>query len=324
MRNQSSPTPATFREPDECCPCPFLGTWDDPGTAFAYPSGGNFCHREKPPQSVPLPYQTRACFTQEYARCPAYTGVWTGNKKPDRSLRDEMSLVLTKRPARWGSAAFVVILLLLFALAGSFFLPGMFHRQPKTDNPATQIALQAALFATETASALEALPTSTSTPPPSLTPLPPTATPAPTSTPTPLPTSTSTPTPVTPTPGPAPETPFGPQGAYLLHIVREGESLSTLAEKYGTTLKVLRDSNVFSLGVSLWPGKVVFIPVGKKDLNGIIQVHVIQVEADTNLPDLALAYHVSLRTLSELNEIGLEDRVERGRWLLIPAEKETP
>ena len=54
--------------------CPHLGLEHDPTTYHAYPSEANFCHKARQPGPVDSGYQSAVCLTENYLRCPIYTG----------------------------------------------------------------------------------------------------------------------------------------------------------------------------------------------------------------------------------------------------------
>ncbi len=114
-------------------------------------------------------------------------------------------------------------------------------------------------------------PTLTSTP----TEVPPTATSMPTSTPTPQPTATNTSTPVptsTQPPSPTPRSPTAtaqptatrvcvvlPPSTWRLYTVQRGDTLSSLAVRYGTTLRAIVDVNCLT-STGIYAGQRLYLP----------------------------------------------------------------
>ncbi len=280
--------------------CPYLGSAVDADTRFAYPSVGNWCYRLSNPQGVALGYQQGYCLSAGHTACPLFAG--KTQTLPEAARRQE-SARLPGGGRLWGWLTTLVVLL---AVAGGFFLfrGGM---------PPSGAAV---------------------TSPPMLPSPSPSATPSPTSTPThtpvskensaPAPTAppSSTPTPETPTPGPGLETPFGAQNGYLVHKVGVGESLTAIANRYDTTVDVLRAINVFVPGATLWAGQsLVVMPgvtVAPADVQPLLPVFV---ERDTTLSALAQQYASDVETLRRVNALGPEDFIPGERWILVPQER---
>ncbi len=131
---------------------------------------------------------------------------------------------------------------------------------------------------------------------------------------TPTPTSTFPP----PTPGPMLLTPFGSTEKYLLHKVTFGESLPILAAQYLTDRDVIVAANGLVPNQSLQPGQVIVIMPGRTDSFEIEPLRILFLDEDTSVSTLAQDYFVSSEEVRQYNEIGLNDYVPKGRWVILP------
>ncbi len=143
-----------------------------------------------------------------------------------------------------------------------------------------------------------------------------TVTPSPSSTQRP----TRTPTPPGPTPGPGLMTPFGPEGQFLLHEARPGESYTAIAKLYQTTVEVLEALNYRMPGMSLWVGQIIVVLPGQTENAGLPAFQVVHIEERITLEALAEEYGVSVDDLRYYNALGEEDWVPAGRLLIILVE----
>lgn len=166
----------------------------------------------------------------------------------------------------------------------------------------------------------------TAAPPPTITPLPTaTETLAPTETPT-LPPATSTPT-VTPVPTQA-NTPAPP----TRYTVRLGDTLGSIAERYGTTIEKIQQFNSLQSTEVIQVGQTLLIPVAGSTPNptntprptetfvagptpGTV-LHVVQ-SGDTLL-GISLKYGVPMNIIQRANEIKDAETIQVGQQLVIP------
>lgn len=158
-------------------------------------------------------------------------------------------------------------------------------------------------------------PTGTAVPSPTL---PPSPTPPPE---TPIEEVTLTPSPF-PTPGPVLETPFGPDGRYLIHLVIEGESFMYLENIYNTSEAVIKTTNMLIPGTSLWPGTNLVILPGVSDPEDLPLFKVTYIDRPTELSAISMECGISSEALREYNSLGEGDVIQPGRWLIIPQDRE--
>ncbi|GAB4522571.1 MAG: hypothetical protein Fur0018_04520 [Anaerolineales bacterium] len=281
--------------------CPHLGVAADADTRFAYPSVGNWCYRVHSPEGIALEYQQRYCLSDGYEACPVFAHA--GERLPEQARQQKKTTAIARRSIPWGWLLTVIVALAVLGAAGMQW--GRSAAPAVEPSPFVAVVLPA------------------DTPHPSPTPTEPlpvfTATPADTrspNTPTP-PVATATLPP--PTIGPGLETPFGPQTRFLVHKVGVGESLTAIAEHYSTSVDVLRATNVFVPGATLWAGQTLVVMPGvtvvPDDVPPLLPVYV---ERDIALDVLAQQYAVDIGALRTYNALGGYDFIPGGRWLLVP------
>ncbi len=183
--------------------------------------------------------------------------------------------------------------------------------------------------------------TATPTPlPPTATPLPPTATPPPPTPtastppatpppPTPTP-SAPTPTPSAPTPTPSAPTPTPSPAGGITYVVQRGDTLFSIARRFGVTLEQLRQlngigsDNLIHVGQRLIivPGPVTVTPppppppgATSTPLPDGTLVHIVQ-HGET-LFSIARRYGVTVEQLRQLNGIGSDNLIHTGQRLVI-------
>ncbi len=92
--------------------------------------------------------------------------------------------------------------------------------------------------------------------------------------------------PIVPSAGPLLMTPFGGANIYLLHQVREAESLTFIANLYATTVEVLRLTNDIQEGTTLWVGRILVVMPGRVTSQGLQTLQALQFESEISLEDL--------------------------------------
>ena len=232
--------------------CPYLGISSDPATRFAFPSDGHRCYATGKTVHINQSKQSRDCLTGQHVTCSLFVQAVPSARTETRPKPD----ATTDRPTggRQGKRSLAVILaILLIAVAASAVLAatgqlqGLGITTAATATPAPTPAPTAAPTPMPT-------PKPTPKPTPEPTPAPtPTLTPQPTPIPTPEPTATPTPTGT-----PAQTTPPGRPGpGQFAYMVRSGETLTILADRFGVTVNAIvalngiKDKNMIITGTTL-------------------------------------------------------------------------
>ena len=106
----------------------------------------------------------------------------------------------------------------------------------------------------------------------------------------------------------------------IRHVIQADETLSAIAERYGTTIAALVSLNNLSVGQNIPAGLVLLIPAGSDGTgsaaSGCVATHIIQ--AGEGLLAIARRYKVSMDTLASANGIADVNRISIGRQLCIP------
>jgi len=162
------------------------------------------------------------------------------------------------------------------------------------------------------------------------TPSQPTATPTPTQTATPTATSTTptpTGTPPTATPTPTP-TPTLQPGQTVIYVVRSGDTLYSIARRYGTTVQAVAQINNISNPSRIYVGQQLLIPRGA-NVTPVppapppsSTTYVVQ-RGDT-LWSIARRYGTTVQAIAILNSIPNPSLIYAGQRLLIPGGSGTP
>jgi hypothetical protein len=305
--SQSDPPPAST--PGKICP--YLGRYNDPATCYGYPDRNNCCHHADPPQHVLLDYQTNVCLAGAGANqaCPVYPEGWNGPFPPQ--IRGVVQA--SSRPwGLWLGSLFAILVLLILSYV--FFFSQSASSTPIGQTP-TPVAVLI-LDSTSTSQAQTAAATLTSTPIPP-TPSPTAALPTHTATQTNPPPPTARPTAGQPTPGPLEETPFGPDGHYLVHIVKEGDTLESLAKLYDTTGEVLKAINMAPPQTGLWVGVPTIVIIGEKDPSKVTPLKAVWLAERTQVLELRQKYNMTTADFLTINGLGAGAWVEAGRWLIV-------
>jgi LysM repeat protein len=239
--------------------CPLLGLHGDARSAIDGVDGTHRCFAEPTPIPLDRQQQARVCLSDTYERCDRYLAHVSrhGGVHPGRSSLAgglvTTRLVLAPEPAWRGmagrarqarsgplaaiGAAVAVLGIGGVALATGVLDPG--SRAP-SDLPATSPNVSPT-----------ATPTARATPTPTLT-----ASPSPTPVPTPVPEPTLAPT-AAPTPGPTVAAPPPQQRTYA---VQQGDTLSLIAGRFGTTVQAIQAANGIADPNEIFVGQVLVIP----------------------------------------------------------------
>ena len=216
--------------------------------------------------------------------------------------------------------------LLLVAIGLAIVLGGKGERSIPTPSPEKVAGLSTPTLLTEASTATSLL-VDVSIPKQSPTPAV-TATPDSTDTPSPVPTPTDTAT-LSPTPVNSP-TPTGtpaPTPTPVIHIVKEGENPTTVAQLYGVTVEALLAANGITDSATLQIGQALIIPQEEEarvtpTFTPTPFVHI--VKAGENLSKIAQLYGISIGELLAANGITESTTLQVGQELIIPRRGKVP
>jgi len=109
-----------------------------------------------------------------------------------------------------------------------------------------------------------------------------------------------------------------------VHIVKPGETLSQIAESYGTTVEELRVLNNLGDVDFVWYGQRLIVsadttPQSPRESSVLQSIVYYQVQPGDTLTGIANAYGIGLAHLIELNQISPAQRLLVGQTLAVPA-----
>jgi LysM repeat protein len=238
--------------------CPLLGLQGDRRTAVDGVDSGHRCYADEPAIALDRQQQAGVCLTAAHQRCDRYLAHATrnGGMRPGRSGLVEglvsTRMILAPDPAWRGIAGRA-----RRAPAGPLLAIG-----------AAGLALGIGGVAVASGAVGDALgglaSTASSSATPSATPSPtPTAAPTaqPTATPTPTPAPSPSPT-LVPTPEPTvvPTEPPPPPPQQRTYVVQQGDTLGSIAQRFGTTVSALQAANGIEDPNEIIIGQVLVIP----------------------------------------------------------------
>lgn len=259
--------------------CPWVGTQRDPVPYYAFPARNNYCYRVKPAASIKLEHQETFCLSSNYVRCPIYRQKGTV-ALPDRwakwkrvRLGRPFASIAQWRPSRQAVARFV--LFLLFVAAAMLLAAGWYYQGGIAAwLPAELVAATATAGSAVGVTEVTITPSPTFTDTPTVTPsATATTTPAATMTKRPSATATATPSPTVTEPA-AQETAAAteastpvsgcvPPAGWVEYVVRPGDSLFRLGQRYGATIGALQQGNCMGNVRVIYVGQRLFVPGGE-------------------------------------------------------------
>ena len=282
--------------------CPHIGLFNDPKTTSMFPVSDHACYRASPPAPVALDYQRSCCLTNAHVECPGYQKGWTDNFPKELRGHKLTSKKVGQHVPKWALFLGLGLFLMVIIIGAVFQLSA-----DDTTPPATLAGNIMISTPTETA-----FPTQS-----------PTLLPSPTMTIEPSPTMSITPAPLlTQTPGPALQTPFGTSAlTFAIHQAQPGETLSIIAEQYGTSEDVLLSINQFipPERTSLWQGDVLVVCVDCLDSSDLPKLQALYVESQISITELASNYNTSIEEIRMWNDLGENDLIAFPRWLIVRA-----
>lgn len=302
--------------------CPYIGIRGEPVSFFGYANPSNCCFRIINPGNIQPSHQEKFCLTDSFPECEVYI-TSDLDSLPD-GIRRDTGAKISWRSNPWIRFGVPAIFALAIVL---IFLYLIFQRPLYGREVTSSIDTPQGSIPTEDIS--DAVPLSSPTSTPTIESedfilgLFKEGTPSPTVSPTISPTPTSTPT-ITPTftpeitPGPGFETPFGPNAAYLIHVVAEGENYPRIAQNYDTSIEMLHASNILPQGMGLRTGLIIVVLPGTHDPQGVPGFVTVLVDKPMMIEELAQLYQSSAAEIQKYNQINPDKPVPLGRWLIIP------
>ncbi len=106
------------------------------------------------------------------------------------------------------------------------------------------------------------------------------------------------------------------------YVVKEGDTLSSIAVKYGTTYESIAKLNGISNPNLIYPGQVLKIEASKKDISNSEGIYY-TVKAGDNLSSIAIKYGVNYQTLASINGISNPNLIYPGQVLLISGDNKS-
>ena len=105
--------------------------------------------------------------------------------------------------------------------------------------------------------------------------------------------------------------------------IRRGDTLSHIAQRFGTSIRALRRANNFSRRATLYPGKKIKIPTGRRVASRSVakakrREKTYRVRRGDNLYVIAKKFGVSIAKLKKRNKMGRRSLLQIGKVLVIP------
>ena len=266
--------------------CPYLGIVDDAETALAYPSPWNYCFRRGTPVSVTLEHQRNYCLATAYVGCPIYlqNGERIGLEQQGAVLKEQKRIVqsleknnnpklpgllkISQKNIIIALGVLVVLVFLIWGIVwGKELLGGewLFALQNPGKNPTlTPTSLKNVALTKSTAVVVtptfrvvvisEPTPAMSSTATIAIS----------TKTTTLTPTSTKkvkkTEEEVTSTSNPVSTASCGAPAGWVLYIVKQGDTLSSLSRVLGVSIAQLQSANCMGTSTQLYTGTSIYVP----------------------------------------------------------------
>lgn len=110
----------------------------------------------------------------------------------------------------------------------------------------------------------------------------------------------------------------------VIHVVSWGETLFSIAQRYGTSVDAICAANGLSDPTRIYAGQRLVIPKTNVPTAPAEAGATHVVQAGENLYRISLRYGVTVKALAELNRIRDPDQVVAGQTLIIPGDPTTP
>jgi hypothetical protein len=75
-------------------------------------------------------------------------------------------------------------------------------------------------------------------------------------------------------------------------------------------------------GKDIWPGDLMIIPVGYRDLTDLPRFKPVFIERETKLQEIADRYQLTIEELILVNDLGVSQTIPASRWLIIPVHED--
>lgn len=269
--------------------CIHFGFINDDKTAMGYPSMQNYCHQCEPPNTPKYSHQREYCLSANYKECPVFAAAKIGPMPKEIAIEKSREQKSTKKKLIWMLG--IIIGIAIFVGFGFAFpklgqnVSSLFDHviEPTLTSDPSTASFTPTVVSTITLTPTKAAPTMTFTP-------------------------------MVPR---ALETPFGLTNQLVVHQVKEGESLTNLAEKYATTVDAIKAVNL--IVDTLQANSLLVIPLGQADVSTLPRIKVVKVDdVSITLLDIAKEYNVDSTALSQLNQLSEQTVFKQGDWILIP------
>ncbi len=282
--------------------CSLLGTKRDRSVCFYFPTHQNYCHCVKTPEPVRLDHQEEFCLTEKHSECLVFKQ--EGEKHlPKEILGEEPGHIPAPKDRRFW---ITIPLIIAFAALMTLFLfqsAGFFDQQSSTAFSGNEGDLHFPIEPTESSTnnkidLLFLLPEGMET--------------------SQVPTATARISQNPPTPGPGFSTPVGISQKYLVHQVKSGESLQYIANLYNSSLSSISEINALIEGIPIQENQVIVVKPGATEDSDFPQLKAILIHQKTYVSSIATKYAATVEELIDLNDLGNQDTVPAGRWLIVP------
>lgn len=105
-----------------------------------------------------------------------------------------------------------------------------------------------------------------------------------------------------------------------MHVVRRGDTLGHIAERYGTSARTLRQWNGVRYGEYIYPGQKLVVPIGSGRGgagSGSLVKEIYTVHRGDTLSHIALRYGTSVSKIRSWNKLGRGEFIFPGQKLVI-------
>jgi LysM repeat protein len=283
--------------------CPYLIA-EDGAWRSARPTREHRCWAVEPPAPLPFAKQRRLCLTEAHRACPAYEAA-RERRAAELAAAGISITALAARQTRPLTRTIPVALDRPTAITGPTAVVDAYRRLGRIGLAALALlALILVILARFSGSSPGPSPSPTPTvfaggSPTGQPTAPPTAAPT-----TPPPSASPTPGTATPTPAPTP----------IIYTVKRGDSLTAIAQRYGTTVQVLQDVNGIAPGEVIQPGQKIKIPVA----GATPSPHLYTVQRGDTLSSIAQRFNTTVEILQRLNNLPNRSLIRTGQVLKVP------